>query len=491
MQRSKARDRRPRKPYADFPLFPHRNGCWAKKIRGRFVFFGPWGDAEGALQRYLAQRDELHAGRADGSPPGAAKHRATGKRATLATSDRALGAGTNTLNGAQDAARANVAQPVANPLAPAAAVLSPEVPLLRLAGTPKTATIGGGGGDGGDGITLRDLANAFLTAKQRRVDAGEMGLRSFSEQYATAGELLKFLGKHRLVQEITPDDFSRLRALFAKTRGPVALGNQVGRVRSIFKFAFDMRLIDRPVRFGPEFSKPSKKSVRLARRASGLKMFEAGEIQALLENAGAQMKAMILLGINCGLGNTDVGELSKWHVSLKHGFLDFPRPKTGIARRCVLWPETVAALRMVSKVRPQPRIAQDKDMVFITKARHRWVRVTEPGSRSQGKQKAVVKDAVAAEFTKVLAAAGVASGEGGRGFYALRHTFRTVADEVGDRRAIDLIMGHENGADIATHYVERIDDERLRRVVEHVREWLFTPAAPRRPAAKRVTRSTR
>ena len=54
---------RPAKPYPDFPLFPHATGRWAKKIRGRFAFFGPWADAQGALERYLAERDDLMAGR--------------------------------------------------------------------------------------------------------------------------------------------------------------------------------------------------------------------------------------------------------------------------------------------------------------------------------------------------------------------------------------------------------------------------------------------
>lgn len=327
----------------------------------------------------------------------------------------------------------------------------------------------------GAGITVRDLVNHYLTAKERRLEAGEMGLRSFSQQHATAKRMLQFFGKNKLVVDITADDFGRLRAKLAVTRGPVALGNEIGRVRSIFKHAYESELIEKPMRFGPEFRKPSKKSVRIARRESGLKMFEPREIAALLEAAGPQMKAMILLGVNCGLGNTDVAELSKSHLSLKNAMIEFPRPKTGIARRCVLWPETVDALRKVGKIRPAPKSSDDKDLVFVTKMRHRWVRVTEPGARSQGKNQAVVKDAVAAEFTKTARAAGVMKDR--RGFYALRHTFRTVADEVGDRRAIDLIMGHENGADIATAYVERIDDERLRKVAEHVRTWLFKNAS--------------
>ncbi|QJW92583.1 hypothetical protein FTUN_0080 [Frigoriglobus tundricola] len=36
------------------------------------------------------------------------------------------------------------------------------------------------------------------------------------------------------------------------------------------------------------------------------------------------------------------------------GEIDFPRPKTDIARRCPLWPETVAALRAGWATRPKP-----------------------------------------------------------------------------------------------------------------------------------------
>jgi hypothetical protein len=136
--------------------------------------------------------------------------------------------------------------------------------------------------------------------------------------------------------DLDPRDFAGLCVKLAKEWGPVHLSVTMQRIRSVFKYAFDAGLIDRPVRFGPDFKGPSKKTLRIHRARQGVKLFKAEEVRRLIDAAGQPLRAMILLGVNCGYGNTDCGLLPLSAVDLDGGGIDFPRPKTGVARRCPL-----------------------------------------------------------------------------------------------------------------------------------------------------------
>ena len=88
------------------------------------------------------------------------------------------------------------------------------------------------------------------------------------------------------------------------------------------------------------------------------------EIETILRAAGPTLRAMSLLGINAGLGNQDVALLRRKNLDLKTGWLDFPRPKTGVQRRCPLWPETVALLKALRKRQP----CADDEPLFVLRA---------------------------------------------------------------------------------------------------------------------------
>lgn len=317
-----------------------------------------------------------------------------------------------------------------------------------------------------DGLTVRELANQFLTAKKGRLIAGELSPHTWRSYYNACERILDTLGGGAVVAALTPADFARLRAALAVKFGPVALGVEIQRIKTAFRWAFLNELIDRPVRFGASFDKPSRKLIRQARHESGSRMLEAAELRTLIEAASPTMKAMMLLGLNCGYGQSDIANLPTAALDLKGGWANYPRPKTSIARRCPLWPETVEAVQDAMKCRPAPKDEADARLVFLTKYGMRWVRMRERDDKP-----ATPIDSVNLEFTKLLKAVGLK--RPGIAFYTLRHIFRTVADSSKDQPAANAIMGHAPD-DMAAVYRERIDDDRLEAVTNHVRNWLYS-----------------
>lgn len=310
--------------------------------------------------------------------------------------------------------------------------------------------------------TLAEVVNAFLTAKRERVEAGELSQAMWGQYYATCDKVIDHFGRARTVSDIRPEEFAKLRAKLAAAVGPVTLLGFVTKTRVVFKFAYDFGLIERPVMYGNAFDRPSRKTLRLNRAGKRPRLFTAAEVRKLINAADPQLAAMILLGLNGAMGATDCSQLSRLMLAVRPGWLDFPRPKTGAMRRFPFWPETVSALEVVRGLRPDPRDEAHADRVFLTRSGQPWVRFAgdTTGKRS-------VMDAVAGQFTKLAKRASVVGS-----FYTLRHTFRTVADELPDQPAINLVMGHVDNS-MADSYRERIGDERLLAVVGHVRNWLM------------------
>jgi integrase len=166
---------------------------------------------------------------------------------------------------------------------------------------------------------------------------------------------------------------------------------------------------------------------------------------------------MTLLGIQAGFQNADCVELPIAAVHLNDSQIRMVRRKTGSWRVIPLWNETADALRQVLDDRREPNSDNDNHLLFITKYGNRWNR-----------------DNVSQEFRKLLDELDIY--RPGLTFSALRKTFRTVADGAGDQPAAFALMGHSMG-DISDKYRERISDDRLRAVVDHVHTWLFPAEA--------------
>jgi integrase len=318
-----------------------------------------------------------------------------------------------------------------------------------------------------DGIVLGDLCERFLNAKRALVESGELSPRTFGQYRSNCEKLIAQFGKHRPVNDIAADDFEALRVVFGKTCGVVGIANEIRLTRMVFKYAYDCRAITAPVGFGPTF-KVKANTIRKAASGKAPRMFESIQIRSLLAKADDVLRAQILLAVNCAFGQADLSALPKSTIDLKGGWVTFPRAKTGIERRAALWPETVVAIRVALEQRPEPKDAADVDCVFLTSHGNRLVRCTAKFGH---------RDAVGAAFGRLLDVLKLK--RPGLQFYALRHTFRTVADATRDFPAIDKIMGHADNS-MGGRYRERIDDDRLKTVSQFVRAWVF----PKKPKAK-------
>lgn len=174
------------------------------------------------------------------------------------------------------------------------------------------------------------------------------------------------------------------------------------------------------------------------------------------------------------MNNSDLCNLKERHIGFKTGWLDYPRHKTGIQRRALLWPETLKALKEYEAVRPTP-LVQFADYYFITSAKRQrghsslpseFRKLRESVNTKRNKKGEIVTDKDG--LPKMQNPLPIPHGT----FGYFRHTFETVAGGSRDQVAVDAIMGHVDGS-MAAEYREGIEDDRLEVVANHVRKWLF------------------
>ena len=310
-----------------------------------------------------------------------------------------------------------------------------------------------------DPASIAIICDAFMEFKEGLLNSGELSQRSFDGYHSTCKFLVEKLKGRTLATNLKPVDFQKLRQKMAKRWGPVKLGNEIQVIRSIFKYAYDSDLITAPVKFGPGFAKPSKLTLRKAKAEKGSRLFDPKEARAILKHSGPQMRAMVLLALNGGLGNTDVALLTLKHVQADDGWLVYPRTKTAIVRRIPLWEETSAAIKAAIKARTEPKNPDDKKLLFIGPRGLSYV------GNNRGYR-------VHQEFQRAAIKAG-----SNRTFYDCRRTFQTIGEESGDIVAVGAVMGHApRSDDMAAIYRQGVSDERLRSVVDRVHEWLYKGA---------------
>jgi integrase len=327
-------------------------------------------------------------------------------------------------------------------------------------------------------ITVRELCNLFLEFKDGLVETGELERRSFADYQVECMRMIEILGSTTPVDVLDQADFRRLRLALsrnAENQGRVSqktLEGRVARCRAVFRYG-ELTRNTGPVLYKMifEFKKPSKKAIS-KERGESRKVFDASEIRVLLSNAGVNLKAMIMLGINAGLGNTDIAELTLEHFDFDSGWMVKNRKKTGTPRRCPLWPETIEAIQAAISIRKSS--VKDCPFIFLTKQGNPFVQ--PPKQRQDENEKtrwSIGSNPISSEFRKLRTSCGIDGAK--QSFYALRHSFKTVGENAtGNNIAVDYLMGHLDES-VSGMYRQYILDERLLEVTNAVHKWLFAP----------------
>jgi integrase len=294
--------------------------------------------------------------------------------------------------------------------------------------------------------SVADLVNTFLADKKRRVAAGSLSQRTWDDYYKASARIITAFGRNRPLESLGPEDFEDLRTSFPATWNTTTINNEICRISAIINYASGKHAnLCRPIPTGEAFH---RLPARQAAKHRNPRLFSPAELARILQEARGPLKAFTLLGINAGLGNADCGLLEARHVDLETGWLDYPRPKTGVPRQAFLWPETIAEMQ---GHRSETRFW------FATRFGNPWADTSK------------ARSPIASAFAKLLARLEIR--RKGVGFYSLRHTFRTLADGCGDPIATMRVMGHHDPS-MSGVYREWIDPERIRHVCNFVRKKL-------------------
>jgi integrase len=302
-------------------------------------------------------------------------------------------------------------------------------------------------------ITIKALCNLYLEHQNSSVQAAQMTASYYRDQVNSLRMLARFLGRHCLVNEISTLDLQNYKKKLLKSRGSAHRVNlNIGIMKAMFHWAKKNDVLENT----PNIDAVSKVKIVQKERP----VFTVKQIEKLLVTANTQMKAMILLGLNCGFGCTDCAELKWKDLDFENGRVKLNRKKTGIARNLPLWPETVESLKKVPK---------SGKLIFYTYKRNPWVRTIKTTDKN-GSVKYSNDNAISKKFSKLMKKIRIKT-EKGVGFYTLRRTAATLAAKSGDPFAVQRLLGHAD-LKMATTYVQDVS-EQTDRVINNSRKLII------------------
>jgi len=299
-------------------------------------------------------------------------------------------------------------------------------------------------------MALKQLCDLYLEYQHSKVRAGGLSARYYNDQISSLARLMSFLGKGRKINSISTLELQNYKRKLQAGYGSAHRANlHMGAMKAMFHWARKNDILENI----PNIDAVSRGKIVHQQMYT----FNSEQIKRLLSVANPKMRAMILLGLNCGFGCTDCARLKWTDLDFEKRRVQLARNKTGVSRNLPLWPETIKALKKI------PRSGQ---LVFYTAEGHPWVR-TSLKIKEDVSERYTTVNAVTSMFARLLKKVKINAPKG-TGFYALRRTAATLAARSGDPFAVQRLLGHAN-LDMATRYVQDVS-EQTDKVIENSRK---------------------
>ncbi len=316
----------------------------------------------------------------------------------------------------------------------------------------QAAIRGGVQSQGGQSVslTVRQLVDEYMLFRADDVQLGGLKEVTLEKYQHSANFVTETIGSIK-VSKLRPMDFRRLQIAAAERFGTYKQRDLVTFFKQVITWGVEHDRIF-PIKVPKSFKKPLSDAFRSPDGSSETSQEEKwvwtreqwGLGLRRASTSSEWMRPALYLGLNCGLGNTDVAGLKWSHIREVEGQMCMckSRSKNGRPRMVPLWDETLAALGP----RGEGRILETKTGLPL---------VSEDGRHDR---------------MGVLIRRHV-----GRPFYGLRHMFMSIGSQVGDADGIRYMMGWAS-KDQADHYLLSTawSIERLKKITEHVRRWSLT-----------------
>lgn len=312
------------------------------------------------------------------------------------------------------------------------------------------------------GLTFSQVAQRFIESKRSRLEAGRISADHYRKTFRRVMSIVVAVGPQVSADGETPSPWMAAgRRMSSKT------SSEKRKIATLLveidKYACRNALVNRPLCFGSLIDDLRSDIVHM----SDPIVYTPAECLLLLQEAkrryeavasrpgvspAMQLYACVLLGLNGGFGSRELAKLKKSEVDIVSGFIRNTRPKTGQPRRCALWPVTLEIMKKIME-------REDHEgLVFRTREGFPLCREVARTADDGSVESVTSLDALGQSFTKLATACGIKKKDSG--FYVLRKTFRTIAGELNDPDAADVIMGHKQ-VGVRSHY-QLVSDDRIR-----------------------------